>query len=147
MGWRLSPMTQKNYAEFRAQRASEIYRTFRSVLNSVPAGTSIYHIASLVSEAPSSRYWVSPERAAKVISIILRDADDHTTFDRSKVKPHKLRMFHSIIEACKGDYSMHNICCVVHSPAPQFFLPAHTIVQEYYREFKRLKQAKLCQRK
>lgn len=137
-------MTQKKYSEFRAERAKEIYKTFRSVLNVSPIGTSVYRIASIVSESPASRYWVSPERAAKVISIILREVDDKTTFDRSKVKPHKLKMFQSIIKACKGDFSMHQICCVVNSPAPAFFLPPHTIVQEYYRELNRLK---LCRKK
>lgn len=135
-------MSKKTYSEFRAERATEIYRAFRQVLANSPANTPIYSIAQKVSVMPSSRYWVSPERASKVISIIMREVDDHTTFDRRKVKPHKLRMFESIIEACDGDYSMHRICCVVHSPAPHFFLPPHTIVQEYYRELKRIKSLK-----
>lgn len=132
-------MPRNSYSEFRAERCREIYKSFRAVLGELPAGTPIYSIASIVSMMPSSRYWVSAERAAKVISIIVRGVDDHTTFDKSRVKPHKLKMFQSIIDACNGDYSMHNICCVVHSPAPHFFLPPHTIVQEYYRELKRLK--------
>ena len=136
-------MPRISYSEFRAERAREIYKSFRAVLAELPAGTPIYSIASIVSQMPASRYWVSAERAAKVISIILRGVDDHTTFDKSRVKIHKLRMFQSIIDACAGDYSMHNICCVVHSPAPHFFLPPHTIVQEYYRELKRIR---LCRK-
>lgn len=144
MGWQLVAYMSNEYSTFRAERAAEIYHAFRRVLDSAPPNTPIYTIASAVSASPSSRYWVSPERAAKVISILLRDADDHTTFDRAKVKPHKLKMFLSIMDACKGDYSMHNIAITVHSPAPQFFLPPHTIVQEYYRE---LKRRKACRRK
>lgn len=63
-----------NVNEFREERDQEIIRSYRRILAELPPRREIKfkEVVHALASYPSSRFWVSPERAAIVIASMLR---------------------------------------------------------------------------
>ena len=109
-------------SEFEAERNNEILKTYRRLLSEtdyiVPA--AIY--AKLVNE-PSSRFWVTEERAAVIISKMRKG---HSL---ERMRPNKREMFQEIYRRAmilmERDRTMSVLevaMKVVYQPAPKFYI-------------------------
>lgn len=109
--------------EFTDLRNAELMRAYRSSI----AGKTfidISQVAEEVANSPTSRFWVSEERAAVVISAIERGVPILDT-----MRPLKREMFEEIYRRAMAvkrkhpDYTMNELAFLaVNSPAPKFYL-------------------------
>ena len=114
--------------DFSQQKQIEIYQAFRKVLESAKPYTPVFFIAKKAVRLPCSRFWISPEQAAKTISAIRRNIIRLDSFAK-----HRQKMFSAIIDACNNDFSLENIQRVILSPAPHFFITPCSALVLFYK--------------
>lgn len=109
----------------RRQRDEELTDLFLSVLGS---GMTAQETMARCAEMPCSRFWVEPEYAMRLIRARLEGARRHPQRGGRhavKVSNNSLRV-DEIMRRCGGDFSFANVCRVVMSPAPRFFMSGRT---------------------
>ncbi len=119
--------------DFTAQRNADLMRAYRTQL--IRARYIVMpEIFSLVADSPASRFWVSEERAAIVISAMLAGKP------LPKMRDNKREMFDEIyrrflaLRQQQPDKSVYElVSAVVHQPAPKFYLTARTVGEFIYR--------------
>lgn len=112
-----------NNCEFTRERDAALMAAYRQELSETGA-TSLENIAAGVARRPSSRFWVSEERAVSVVSAMLRGLDV-----TGNMHPSKRRMYEEIYRRIKivrsrePDSSLVSaVSEVIYSEAPEFYL-------------------------
>ena len=109
-------------SQFASARNQEMQRAFRSIAAS-PEALSSEEMFSRLVNSPSSRFWVSEERAAEIIGRMFRG-------DTLKgMKPHRREMFQTLFRIAADYIRLHPGASftdaafhAVHTPAPKFFI-------------------------
>lgn len=114
-------------SEFCALRRADIIRAYRQACAQAKH-IKVSHVMETAVSMPASRFWVSPERAACVVSALLRGKkrlDD--------MRPTKARMFAVIARRAAIARDSHPatplceiIAGIIYSQAPEFYLSANT---------------------
>lgn len=119
--------------DFTRQRNDDLMRAFREQLASASL-VVMPQIFELVAESPSSRFWVSAERAAVVISAMA------ACRPLPRMRLNKREMFEEIYRRFlierhkypkKSVYEL--VTAVVNQPAPRFYLTPRTVGELIYR--------------
>lgn len=108
--------------ELEDERNNELMTAYHSIMEKADY-ISMPDIYQKVAELPSSRFWVSEERAAIVISSMMRG-------DKlENMHPNKREMFYEIYRRCMllkeqfPNLSPYELCFrVIRQPAPKFYL-------------------------
>lgn len=123
----------KTPLDFTHQRNADLMRAFRHHLSEVDR-IFMEDIFYLVAESPASRFWVSEERAAIVISAMVAGRR------LPKMRPNKKEMFEEILrryliaKELNPDRSLSSLVAeIVHQPAPKFYLTPRTVGEFIYR--------------
>lgn len=119
--------------DFTDERNREILKVYHEHLHN--AGYIVMpHIFQLVADSPFSRFWVSEERAAIVISHMA--AGKHIP----GMRPNKREMFEEIYrrylvlrEQFPGKSTFELAIKVVHQPAPKLYMTPRTVGELIYR--------------
>lgn len=116
-----------SFLEFTHQRNTELLAAFRHCIASTKH-IFLPDICRRISEMPTSRFWVSEERAAAVIALMLA----HRPLP--KMRPNKVEMYRELyirvctLRAMNPDAPLTELVEIaVHSPAPKFYLTPRTI--------------------
>ncbi len=119
--------------DFTRERNADLMRAFREQL-ALARFIVMPEIFELVAESPASRFWVSEERAAIVISAM--DAGKPLT----RMRSNKREMFEEIYRRFvierrenpkKSVYEL--VSGIVNQPAPKFYLTPRTVGEFIYR--------------
>lgn len=112
-----------NNCDFARERDAALMAAYRQELKENNP-TSITQIAEGVARRPSSRFWVSEERAVAVVSAMLRGEDV-----TARMHPSKRRMYEEIhrrilrvIGRKPGASLVSMVAEVIYTPAPEFYL-------------------------
>lgn len=112
--------------EYTDERNRELMKAFRHCLAQKDV-TLCPDIWERVANMPSSRFWVSEERAATVIGMMLNGKP------LPRMRPNKMEMFEEIcrrVEALRQQKPAASlfelVCTVVRQPAPKFYLTPRT---------------------
>ena len=118
---------------FTRERNADIMRVFRKLIADIKV-ISMPAICRQIADSPASRFWVSPERAAIVISSMLSGRDI------SGMTPTKREMFeeifrrYQILSKRNPEKTIIELASfIVHQPAPKFYLTPRTIEEFIYR--------------
>lgn len=113
--------------DFTRLRNDDIMRVFREQL-AAARHIVMSDICKKIADSPSTRFWVSEERAAVEISRILAGKPF------SRMRPNKREMFDEIFRrysSLRQSYPdktfMELVSIVVHQPAPKFYLTPRTV--------------------
>ncbi len=113
-----------NKYEYERQRDENLMRVYRALLSGAPADMPQSDIYQLLVHTPCERFWVSEERAIRVISKM--ETAYHATLRHMSAQ--KRRMYREIYHRSshlmeqKGMSRREAVCEVVASPAPEFYL-------------------------
>ena len=99
--------------EYKHQRDTELLKAFYACLG---PGVTTKEAVRMAVMMPCSRFWVTPETAAKEISSLRRGH----WYQTQKPKRMRMQRAYDIMVRCSGDYSIANVTEVVYSAAPQF---------------------------
>lgn len=121
--------------EYKHQRDTELLKAFYACLG---PGVTTKEAVRMAVMMPCSRFWVTPETAAKEISSLRRGH----WYQTQKPKRMRMQRAYDIMVRCNGDYSIANVTEVVYSAAPQFYLSAHTAEKYIYRTLRNRKKEK-----
>ncbi len=121
--------------EYKRQRDTELLKAFYDCLG---PGITIKQAVKQAVTKPCSRFWVTPETAAKEISSLRRGR----WYQMQRPKRMRMQRAYDIMVRCNGDYSIANVTEVVYSAAPQFYLSAHTAEKYIYRTLRNRKKEK-----
>lgn len=132
----LSALYMKNFGstvEFTRQRNADIMRVFRRIFAG-SRGVSLPEIYRQVAESPSSRFWVSEERAAIVIASIQAGRKlPAMTLNKREMFDEIYRRY-SILRALYPQRSIIDLASeIVHQPAPKFYFTPRSVGEFIYR--------------
>ncbi len=127
--------------EFTACRDAELHRAFMDVLRESPLTVrSLNQMFALAAASPCSRFWVSEERAAEVISALLAGKEfPDMSQQKRRMYGEILRRVRPILRENPGMPVSHAVFDVVNSPAPEFYLTTlstRSIIYRYLRKRK-----------
>lgn len=118
--------------EYEKERNRDLIRAYRICMDAYP-GLPFYHLCKKISDMPASRFWVSEERAAIVISHISKGEEFLLT-------PLKKEMYNEILRRVQAiqqrepDRAVSDIVFeVVNQPAPKFYYSAASVREMIYR--------------
>ena len=124
-------VSRRSSFEYRDDRSMELLEVFNRELGTM-LFESVASVVNRVVNMPSSRFWVSEERAMRVVSAMLRGKYDG---GRSALRR---EMYEEIARRCEALGHEHpdwplsaRVWYVVNRPAPKFYLSvetAHTII-------------------
>lgn len=119
--------------DFTRERNEDLMRVFRVHISDAEF-IVMPEIFQKVADSPASRFWVSEERAAIVISMMLAGKP------LPRMRDNKREMFEEIYRRVvvfrqqEPEASVYELVSrVVHQPAPKFFLTARTVGEIIYR--------------
>lgn len=119
--------------EFTRERNEDLMRVYRKKLSEASI-IVMPVIFELVAQSPSSRFWVSEERAAIVISAMAAGRP------MPRMRKNKREMFEEIFRRFvvmheqQPDKSVYElVALIVNQPAPKFYLTARTVGEFIYR--------------
>lgn len=119
--------------EFTCERNKDLMRVYREKLSEASI-IVMPVIFELVAQSPSSRFWVSEERAAIVISAMAAGRP------MPRMRKNKREMFEEIFRRFvvmheqQPDKSVYElVALIVNQPAPKFYLTARTVGEFIYR--------------
>ncbi len=119
--------------EFTRERNEDLMRVYREKLSEASI-IVMPVIFELVAQSPSSRFWVSEERAAIVISAMAAGKP------MPRMRKNKREMFEEIFRRFvvmheqQPDKSVYElVALIVNQPAPKFYLTARTVGEFIYR--------------
>lgn len=126
----------RNKCFFLKERDNEIMKRYAQVVGSTDCKTQTEAL-SLVVNSPSKRFWVAPERAAKVIYHLQKGGNTHG------MAPCKQRMYAELyrrfLEKIQleeyRDMSVSRLCeILVEEEAPEFYLQTETAMNIFIAE-------------
>lgn len=119
--------------DFTYQRNDDLMAVFRRIAtnkNIIAASDIFRHVAN----SPAKRFWVSPERAAIVVSMLLNNKP------LPAMRPNKKEMFMEIFrrflklrESCPNASVTEIVSEVILQPAPKFYLTPRTTAEIIYK--------------
>lgn len=119
--------------EFTRERNKDLMRVYREKLSEASI-IVMPVIFELVAQSPSSRFWVSEERAAIVVSAMAAGRP------MPRMRKNKREMFEEIyrrfvvMHEQQPDKSVYElVALIVNQPAPKFYLTARTVGEFIYR--------------
>lgn len=119
---------------FTRERNAALMKAYREQINAVNF-VHLNEIGEKIVNSPSPRFWVSEERAAVVVSAIMRGKPVLAT-----MRPSKREMFEEIhrrVVALKKIHPDWRLCqlvlAVVNSPAPKFYMEASSALQRLFQ--------------
>lgn len=119
--------------DFTRERNEDLLRAFREQLAKASYKT-VPEIFQSIADSPASRFWVSEERAAIVISAM------HAGKPLTRMRSNKREMFEEIyrrfliIREQYPDKSVYElVSMIVNQPAPKFYLTPRTVGEFIYR--------------
>lgn len=119
---------------FARQRNSELLRAFRHACR-VKGFINIAEVSVMTVNSPCSRFWVSEERAAVVVSDLLKGRPVLET-----MRPLKREMFQEIFNRFLAIYESEPqrplpdiVFEVVNSPAPKFYIEPRSAMEYIYK--------------
>ena len=119
--------------EFTRERNEDLMRVYREKISEASI-IVMPVIFELVAQSPSSRFWVSEERAAIVISAMAAGKP------MPRMRKNKREMFEEIFRRFvvmheqQPDKSVYElVALIVNQPAPKFYLTARTVGEFIYR--------------
>ena len=119
--------------DFTRQRNDDLMRAFREQL-ALARFIVMPEIFEMVAESPASRFWVSEERAAIVISAMAAGKQ------LPRMRPNKREMFEEIYRRFLVERKQHPqksvyelVTKIVNQPAPKFYLTPRTVGEFIYR--------------
>lgn len=125
--------TRRTLFEYRDERSRELLRVFYEELGA-SSYDNVYDVLRRVVSRPSSRFWVSEERAFRIISSM------HRRPLPARCHPLKREMYEEIFRRCKALQLLHPewplsrcVYHVVSHEAPKFYLSvvsAHSLICE-----------------
>ena len=127
-----------SYVAYEQARNSDLMRAYETVFNA-HRGAKKEEIYKMVVEMPSSRFWVSEERAATIVLNIIKG--DKLESMKPKKRLMYFEIYRRVMEAKKKNPDApisYLTFDVVSSPAPQFYLTpqsAKTIISKIKRKW------------
>lgn len=119
---------------FTRERNAALLKAYRKQI-SATGFIRLSEIGEKIVNSPSPRFWVSEERAAAVVSAIMRGKPVLET-----MRPTKREMFEEIhhrVVALKREHPDWRLCElvleVVHSPAPKFYMEASSALERLFK--------------
>lgn len=120
--------------EFTRQRNDELMRAYRTQLRLSPH-ISMARVSAAIVRMPAPRFWVSEERAASVVTLLLAGRDLPPN-----MRPTKVRMFSEIFRRYLAlrdrhpDASLQDLVSqVVNSSAPEFYMLPRSAMDIIYK--------------
>ncbi len=120
--------------EFTSLRNQDIMRAYRYLVSSMQV-IKAEELGKRLVELPSARFWISEERAAVVISQIMRGKDP-----LAMMRPAKREMFLEIFRRYSylsrkmpSAKPLDIVEAVINSPAPKFYLAPRTAIEIIYK--------------
>lgn len=119
---------------FTRERNAALLKAYRQQIDA--AGfIRLREIGENIVNSPSPRFWVSEERAAAVVSAIMRGKPVLKT-----MRPTKREMFEEIhrrvvaLKQLHPDWNLGRLVCeVVNSPAPKFYMEASSAIERLFK--------------
>lgn len=119
---------------FTRERNAALLKAYREQLSTVRF-VRLNEIGEKIVNSPSPRFWVSEERAAAVVSAIMRGKPVLAT-----MRPTKREMFEEIhrrVVTLKEQHPDWHLCKlvfkVVNSPAPKFYMEASSALERLFK--------------
>lgn len=119
---------------FTRERNAALLKVYRQHINSC-SHIKLSEIGELIVNSPAPRFWVSEERAAAVVSAIMRGKPVLDT-----MRPTKREMFYEIycrVVALKELHPDWHLCelvfNVVNSPAPKFYMEVSSAIERIFK--------------
>lgn len=119
---------------FTRERNTALLKAYREQIDAVNF-VRLNEIGERIVNSPSPRFWVSEERAAAVVSAIMRGKPVLET-----MRPTKREMFEEIhrrVAALKKIHPDWHLCqlvsAVVNSPAPKFYMEASSALERLFK--------------
>lgn len=119
---------------FTRQRNDALLKAYRRQI-SESSYVRLCDIGQKIVDSPSPRFWVSEERAAAVVSAIMRGKNVLDT-----MRPSKREMFeeiHKRVVALKELHPNRHLCDIVqeviNSPAPKFYMEASSALERLFK--------------
>lgn len=119
---------------FTRERNAELLKAYRKQIDAVDF-VRLGEIGQKIVNSPSPRFWVSEERAAAVVSAIMRGKSVLDT-----MRPTKREMFQEIhrrviaLKEVHPDWRLSQLVChVVNSPAPKFYMEASSAIERLFK--------------
>lgn len=120
-------------ADFIEQRNNELLRTIRRLMADAPS-IRLPLIFEKAARQPCSRFWVSEERCAFVISNMLANRPLPPMRRQRRLMFNELfRRAKDVLAETPGLPISYVASIIVHQPAPNFFLTAKSIGEIYFR--------------
>lgn len=120
--------------EFTRLRNLDLMRAYRYLVEHMPV-IGVEALGEAIAEMPSARFWISEERAAVVISQILRGKDV-----LAGMRPTKREMFEELLrrylrlaDCMPGAKPFVIVSKIVNSPAPKFYMSPRTATETIYK--------------
>ena len=118
---------------FTESRNNDLMRVYRSLISKTDY-INVIDIFEQVALSPASRFWVSEDRAAAVISAM------HSGKKLPAMLPNKREMFEEIYRRFLKERQLHPdkslywlVATVVNQPAPKFYFTPRTVGEIIYR--------------
>lgn len=119
---------------FTRERNAALLKAYREQIESV-CFVRLNEIGEKIVNSPAPRFWVSEERAAAVVSAIMRGKPVLDT-----MRPTKREMFEEIhrrVVSLKEEHPDWNLCQlvfnVVNSPAPKFYMEPSSALERLFK--------------
>ena len=126
----------RNKCFFLAERDKEIMKRYAQIVGSTECKTRTEAL-SLVVHSPSTRFWVSPEQAAKVIEKLINGGDTQKmTACKQRMYAELYRRFLEKIKLDEyKDMSISRLCeILVEEEAPEFYLLPETAMDIFIEQ-------------
>lgn len=119
---------------FTRERNAALLKAYREQVDAV-GNVRLNEIVEKIVNSPSPRFWVSEERAAAVVSAIMRGKPVLETMRRSKRE--MFEEIHRRVVALKEVHPDWHLCQlvfeVVNSPAPKFYMEASSAQERLFK--------------
>lgn len=120
--------------DFTHQRDKELFSAYQRIIKE-SSYINIFVVSRQLVSTPCSRFWVSPERAASVVSAMLGNR-----ICLNLMRLTKQAMFREIARRVVAMCAVHRdltfteaVRRVVYSPAPQFYMTPRTAMEAIYK--------------
>lgn len=119
--------------EFKAERNSEILKAYRQ--EAMKSETlSLRVISEAIVKYPQSRFWVSEERATKVVALMdaRPEAYRHMSTPKQRMYAEIYRRVDALRQQRPGDSLVSLVRDVVYEPAPELYMEPSNVTQIIY---------------
>ena len=130
--------------EYKEERDRDLIEVYRTIYANAPITAKLHQVLQKTVASPSKRFWVSPERAFKVIGDIRsgKNLDNMNTNKRLMFFEIEKRVSEVQKTEAHNNLGLYDIICIViEQPAPCFYMTPesakviiHHIKKKWYKE-------------